>query len=83
MRRFFPNAQSFHMLKNEHYVTFINSNRVPELIACEKISNFSSKEDGFHQRLCDKCCNSEARFSHFHYGRKGTISFKLRNYDAW
>ena len=50
MRCFIPNAQLFHMLKNEHYVTFINSNRVRELISCEEISNFSSKEDGFHQR---------------------------------
>ena len=70
------------MRKKEHYVTLINSARVLEMIACEEIDDFSSKADGFHSRLWDKCVNSEARFSHFYYVGKGSVlyMFKVRNY---
>ena len=68
--------------KEEHYVTLINSALVLEMIACEEIDDFSSKADGFHSRLWDKCVNSEARFSHFHYVGKGSAlyMFIVRNY---
>ena len=70
------------MRKKEHYVTLINPDRVLEMIACEEIDDFPSKADGFHSRLWDKCVNSEAHFSHFHYVGKGSVLylFRLRNY---
>ena len=76
----FLNTLSFHIRKKEHYVTLINSDRVLEMIACEGLHDFSSKADGFHSRLWDKCVNSEALFSHFHYVGKGSelYMFKLR-----
>ena len=79
------NILPFQMRKNEHYVTLINSGRVLEMIDCEEIDDFySSKADGFHSRLWDKCVNSEALFSHFHYVGKGSVlyMFKLRNYGV-
>ena len=74
------------MRKKEHYLTLINSARVLEMIACEEMDDFSSKADGLHSRLWDKCVNSdvnsEARFSHFYYVGKGSVlyMFKVRNY---
>ena len=74
MRRFL-NTLPFHMRKNEHYVTLINSDPVLEMIACEENDDFSSKADGFHSRLWDKCVNSEARFSHFYYVGTGSVLY--------
>ena len=62
----FLNTLPFHMQKKEHNVTLINSDCVLQMLACEEINDFSSKADGFHSRLWDKCVNSEARLSHFH-----------------
>ena len=78
----FLNTPPFHIRKKEHYVTLINSTRVLEMISCEEIDDFSSKADGFHSRLWDKCVNSEARFSHFYYVGKGSVlyMFKVGNY---